>query len=287
MEHQDKVALVTGCSSGIGEATTVLLANAGYLVYATARNVATLDRLRERANNSSLSIETRQLDVTNHDNIMGIISEIKDKHGGLEVLVNNAGYALLGTIEDIPIEDLRKQMEVNVFGLVSICKAVLPLMRHNECGTIVNISSVAGRISVPLMGAYCASKFCVEALSDALRAEVHQFGIRVVTIEPGPVQTKFTENALRESTHIIYNKNSPYLRAYGKLKSMYEDGWGRGKSANHVAKKILKAIQARRPRARYAIRLRDKFYIWAGALTTTKIGQRAMRGYLRLNPRKT
>jgi NAD(P)-dependent dehydrogenase (short-subunit alcohol dehydrogenase family) len=278
-----KVALVTGCSSGIGEATAWALANAGYRVYATARNVEHLESLRKRAFESGLLLQARPLDVTKQGEINAVLSEIGREAGHLDVLVNNAGYALFGAIEEIPSEDMRRQFDVNVFGLVDVSKTALPLMRGNGGGTIVNISSVAGRVPAPLMGAYCSTKFSVEALSLAMRAEVHQFGIRVVIIEPGPVNTRFSENAIKASGHIIRRSDSPYASAYASIRTMYENDGPIGAPAERVAKVILRAVRAKNPKSRYSVRARDRLLSLAGSLVPTRVGQRFIRGYFHLN----
>jgi len=278
-----KVALVTGCSSGIGEATAWALANAGYRVYATARNVEHLESLKKRAFESGLLLQARPLDVTKQGEINAVLSEIRTEAGHLDVLVNNAGYALFGAIEEIPSEDLRRQFDVNVFGLVDVSKTALPLMRGNGGGTIVNISSVAGRVPAPLMGAYCSTKFSVEALSLAMRAEVHQFGVRVVIIEPGPVNTRFPENAIKASGHIIRRSDSPYASAYAGIMTMYENDGPNGATAERVAKVILRVVRAKNPKSRYSVRARDRLLSLAGSLVPTRVGQRFIRGYFHLN----
>ncbi len=282
MTLDSKVALVTGCSSGIGEATALELARAGYHVYATGRTMEGLESLEGRAREEGLSLTTRVLDVSNPKSVDTTISEIKKETDRLDVLVNNAGYALLGAIEDIPMEDLRMQFDVNVFSLVALYKNAIPLMRRNGGGTIFNISSVAGRISVPIMGVYCASKFCVEALSLAMRNEVHQFGIKVVTIEPGPVNTRFSKNALKASGKILNKKDTPYRRAYENILAWYED-FGPGVPPQKVARIILKTTRKKRPKARYAVRLRDRLFMTFGSLIATRIGQRGVRWYFSLN----
>ena len=280
------MALVTGCSSGIGEATTLALAAAGFRVFATARNVADMEPLRKRAVSSGLPIELRHLDVLDLKSIDDVMTEIERDWRRLDVVVNNAGYCLLGAIEDIPSSSLRMQFDVNVHGLVAVYRAAMPVMRRSGGGAVVNISSVAGRVSVPLLGAYCATKFSVEALSNAMRAEAHQFGVRVVSIEPGPVNTRFTQNALKASSNIIRRSDSPYSRAYQKLREMYESDFGEGVQAERVARVILRAVRSRRPRARYTVRARDRLLVLAGGLTTTRVGQRFLRDYFWLSPEK-
>ncbi len=285
MTDEKKVALVTGCSSGIGEATAWALATDGYEVLATARNLSDLEPLRKRAIAAGLSMRTRSLDVTRQDAIDGIISDIEDRYGRLDVLVNNAGYALLGAVEEVPMEDLRKQFETNVFGLVAVYKAAIPLMRKAGGGTVVNVSSVAGRVAAPLMGAYCASKFAVEALGLAAAAEVRQFGIRVVSVEPGPVRTRFIETARKASGHIINRQDSLYSKSYIELNDFYGEPYGVPPEA--VARVIMKVVRAKRPKTRYTVRARERLYTMAGALIATRVGQHLVRGYFGLKLEKT
>ncbi len=281
-EARPCVALVTGCSSGIGMSTALALAGYGCRVYATARRIETLEPLKMRAAELGLAMETRVLDVSNLDSIEGTVSGIAREAGRLDIVVNNAGYALFGALEDIPFEDLKREFDTNVFGLILVSKAAIPIMRNNGGGTIVNVSSVAGRVAVPIMGAYCASKFSVEAFSLAMNAEARQFGIRVVMIEPGPVDTKFSENAIKASGHIVHRTKSAYAKGYLKIKEMYENGPSSGVTAERVARVIVKAIRSKNPKTRYAVRLTDRLFIALGGLVSTRLGQRFMRGYFGL-----
>src|SRR2546426_7074597 len=201
-----RVALVTGCSSGIGEATSIALAERGLRVFASGRTLAGVEHLRSLAPN----LEPMAIDVTDDASIRRGVAQVFNAAGGIDVLVNNAGYAIFGAIEDLDRETVRRQFEVNVFGAMSMCRAVLPTMRRQRDGCIVNVSSVAGRVSAPLLGAYCASKFALEALSDALRMEARPFGIRVVVVEPGATLTKFRERAMKESASPLEKRDSAY-----------------------------------------------------------------------------
>lgn len=276
---------MTGCSSGIGKATAWALAEAGYRVYATSRKLVDMEQVVQEAEESKLSMHARTLDVTKQDSIDAVIAEIERAEGRLDVLVNNAGYALIGSVEDLPMEDVRKQYDVNVFGLLAVFKAGVPLMRQSGGGTIVNISSVAGRVSAPLMGVYCSTKFAVEALSLAMSGEVHQFGIRVVAVEPGPVNTRFVETAMKASGHVVSRNDSPYSNGYAKLRGFYGDPYGY--PPERVAKVILRVVRAKRPKTRYTVRGRERLYAAAGTLVATKVGQRFIRGYFDLKPEKT
>jgi len=192
---QPKTVLITGCSSGIGRATALAFAEEGWTVYATARDPDDIEPLADAG------CKTAALDVTDPTDIDRVVNRILDEDGVLSCLVNNAGYGQFGPVEDVPTEKIEQQYAVNVYGPHRLIKAVLPHMRREEDGTIINISSVAGRVAFPGGGVYCGSKFAIEGMSDALRAEVEPFDIDVVVIEPGPVKTGFTERAgLRRST---------------------------------------------------------------------------------------
>ncbi len=244
------VALVTGASSGIGRATALLLARSGYRVFATVRSEAKEASLRADA--AGLPIEIVQLDLADDAGATRTVQEVLRRAGRIDVLVNNAGYAMLGAIEDLPREDLRHQFEVNVFGAMQLCREVIPTMRAQRSGRIVNVSSLAGKVSVPLMGAYCASKFALEGFSDALRAELKPAGIRVALVEPGPVATNFNRLARNES-HVILQSPSAWQVVYERLRHEPRERWSA--SSEQVARTILRAARSSHPRARYRVRL--------------------------------
>lgn len=246
------VAIVTGASVGIGRATALLLAREGYRVFATVRTEEAESSLR--AATSGANLDVLRADMADPDAVARIVPAVRERGGRVDVLVNNAGYAQLGAVEDLPREVARRQFEVNVLTPVHLCREVLPLMRAQGSGRIVNVSSLAGRVSVPLMGAYCASKFALEAFTDALRVETHSFGVRAIVIEPGPVATRFQRTALTESRGILESP-SVYTSVYASYLKEFEKGGGA--TAERVARVILHAIRARRPRARYRVRWRD------------------------------
>jgi NAD(P)-dependent dehydrogenase (short-subunit alcohol dehydrogenase family) len=188
-----KTVLITGCSSGIGRAAAHAFNDEGWTVYATARNPADIETLGEAG------CELATLDVTDQSDVDRVVDRILDEEGAIDALVNNAGYGQFGPIEDVPTERVHEQFDVNVYGPHRLIKAVLPAMRRERDGTIVNVSSVAGRVSFPGGGVYCGSKFAVEAMSDALRNEVAEHGIDVVVVEPGPVKTNFSKRAQAEA----------------------------------------------------------------------------------------
>ncbi len=184
-----RAVLVTGCSSGIGWATAERLARRGWAVYATARNVEEISPLAERG------CRLLSLDVTDEDSMRGAVEEVERIEGAVGVLINNAGYSQSGAVEEVPMDKVRRQFETNVFGLVRMCQLVLPGMREQGFGRIVNLSSMGGRLTFPGGGFYHASKHAVEAISDALRFEVRGFGVEVVVVEPGLIRTGFARTA--------------------------------------------------------------------------------------------
>lgn len=246
------VALVTGASSGIGRATALLLARAGHRVFATVRSEAGETSLVASA--AGLPIEILRLDLADEAGAARVVQEVLRRAGRIDVLVNNAGYAKLGAVEDLPRADLRHQFEVNVFGAMQLCREVIPAMRARRSGRIVNVSSLAGRVSVPLMGTYCASKFALEAFSDALRAEVKPAGIRVAIVEPGPVATNFNRLARNES-HVILESPSTFHVVYERMRQQDQERWAA--TPEQVARTILRAVRSPHPHSRYRPRLRE------------------------------
>ena len=254
------VAFVTGASSGIGRATALLLARSGYRVFATVRSETGEGALRAAA--GALPLEILRLDLADEAGVTRAVQEVLRRTGRIDALVNNAGFAMLGAVEDLPREALRHQFEVNVFGAIQLCREVLPAMRAQRAGHIVNVSSLAGKVSVPLMGAYCASKFAIEAFSDALRAEVKPGGVRVALVEPGPVATNFNRLARNES-HLILESPSVFHSVYARLRHPASDRWAA--SSDRVARVVLRAIRSRRTRSRYRVRIRES--LAAGAVS--------------------
>jgi len=245
----DETVLITGSSSGIGRATAELFAEEEWVVYATARDEADLAELAERG------CETAELDVTRAVDVERVLDRIADEQGRLDCLVNNAGYGQHGPLEDVPADELARQFDVNVYGPHRLTRAALPHMREAGDGTIVNVSSVSGRITVPGAGAYSASKFALEAMSDALRGEVAGFGVDVVLVEPGPVATEFGERSEAELTEGIDDRRD----VYGWVYEAVEDGSILAGSApfaaepRDVAAVIHEAAETTDPHARYPV----------------------------------
>ncbi|MGL4610701.1 MAG: oxidoreductase [Trueperaceae bacterium] len=240
-----KIALVTGASSGIGKATVEQLLKDGYSVYATARRV---DRLKELEAKGSSILE---LDVTNDASMQAAVNDIIRKSGRIDVLINNAGYGSYGALEDVPMEEAKRQFEVNVFGLARLTQLVLPYMRTQKSGKIVNISSIGGKIYEPLGAWYHATKFAVEGLSDSLRLELKPFGIDVIIIEPGPIKTEWgaiaTETLLKVSGHTAYAKAAKE-RAHVLA---FADDDSVASPPEVIARVISKSLKAKRPKTRY------------------------------------
>lgn len=240
-----RIALVTGASSGIGEATARKLHALGYVVYGAARRVDRMEKL------AAVGIRTIAMDVTDEDSMRAGVDRVLAEAGRIDVLVNNAGYGSYGAVEDVPLDEARYQFEVNVFGAVRLIQLVLPAMRERRSGTIVNISSMGGRIYTPLGGWYHGTKFALEALSDCLRLEAKPFGIDVVVIEPGGIQTEWGDIAADNLRKV--SADGPYAkRADAMAASIGSEAHARRNSPPTViADAIAKAVTARRPRTRY------------------------------------
>jgi NAD(P)-dependent dehydrogenase (short-subunit alcohol dehydrogenase family) len=245
-----KAVLITGCSSGIGRATAERLAADGWKVYATARRPESIEDL------ASKGCETLALDVTDEASMQAAVDAVVQAEGAVGVLVNNAGYSQSGAVETVPLDQVRRQFETNVFGLVRMCQLALPGMREQRYGKIVNISSMGGRLVFPGGGFYHGTKYAVEALSDALRFEVRGFGVDVILIEPGLITTNFGDAAVATVTQ--EDDGGAYAhfnRSVAKLtENAYKGPMAKlGSGPEAVAKTIAKAISAKRPKARYLV----------------------------------
>lgn len=273
MNHNDPI-LITGCSSGIGEATALRLVQAGHTVYATARNSSTLTAL------ARAGAITRDLDVTDEESMRAVVDEIVAEHCRVGALVNNAGYGAYGAVEDTPMDAVRKQFDTNVFGMARMIQLALPSMRAAGRGRIINISSMGGRLTFPFGGYYHASKHAVEAMSDALRFEVNPFGINVSIVEPGLITTRFG-NTAASTLSTSTPEGSPYRAATATLdKSMSKSYESRLMTAgpDAVAKAIEHAVSARRPRTRYVITPAARSLITIRALTPGRAWDRIVGG---------
>jgi NAD(P)-dependent dehydrogenase (short-subunit alcohol dehydrogenase family) len=238
-----KIVLVTGASSGIGKHITEDLAKQGYHVFAAARSIDKLTLMR------SETIEPLRLDVTKESDIQAAVEHIKATKGRLDILINNAGYGIYGTIEGLSDEQVRRAFDVNVFGLGAMTRAALPMMREQKSGLIINMSSVVGKVAVPVGGWYGASKHAVEGLSDALRVEVKRFGIKVVLIEPGAIRTGFEDTAM--ATLASSNDPSAYDDLVSAFSNAIRNGYRSAPGPEVVTRQVNRAIAARDPKARY------------------------------------
>src|SRR5215475_7355285 len=189
----EKVAVVTGTSTGIGYETSLMLARNGFLTFATMRNLDKSENIKQIATKEKLPIHVNQLDVTNDVSVNDAVQAILSETGRIDVLVNSAGYGLNGAFEDLAMDEIKAQYETNVFGLIRTTQAVLPIMRRQKSGTIINISSGAGRFGFPWSSAYVSTKFAVEGLSESMSYELEPFGIKVVLVEPGVIRTNFVD----------------------------------------------------------------------------------------------
>jgi NAD(P)-dependent dehydrogenase (short-subunit alcohol dehydrogenase family) len=276
------VILVTGCSSGIGRATALEAARRGHRVVASARNRNDLAEL-ERRDNQNLS--ALQLDVTDPGSVKAAVAETLARAGRIDALVNSAGYAQYGAVEEVTPEEWRAVFDVNFFGLLEMTRAVLPGMREAGSGTIVIISSLGGRVSVPFASPYCASKHAVEAVADALRVETAPFGIRVVTVEPGPIDTRFADKA-RSIVGPLIARPGPYRAFYANAEKAMDGDFRRGHlPPERVARVVVDAIEARRPRPRYVITWLARTLIPMRRLLPDRWIDRMMRFSLKLPAR--
>lgn len=267
----NKIALVTGASSGIGEATALKLRQLGYVVYGAARRVDRMQHLTKSG------IQILAMDVTDHASMRAGIDKIIAESRRIDVLVNNAGYGSYGAVEDVPMEEARAQFDANVFGAVRLIQLALPHMRAQKSGTIVNITSMGGKIHSPLGAWYHGTKFALEAISDCLRMEVQPFGIDVVVIEPGGIKTEWAGIAaskLRETSG-----NGPYApQANLMAESMVSEANVKRLSPPQViADAIAKAVTAKKPKTRYAVGFAAKPMIFMRGI----LSDRAFDGMMR------
>ena len=272
-----RAALITGCSSGIGRATAERLLDDGWRVYATARRAESIADLADRG------ATTLSLDVTDEQSMAAAVDRVCDAEGAVGVLVNNAGYSQSGALETVPMDAIRRQFDTNVFGLIRMCQLVLPGMRAQRWGKIVNVGSMGGRLTFPGAAAYHATKYGVEAISDSLRFEVRGFGIDVILIEPGLIVTRFGEvaagsvgAAVGEGPYAQFNRGVAQQTAdayTGPLSKL-------GGPPEVVAAKIAEALTAGRPRARYVVTPSARLLITLRRITPDRVWDLVVRaGY--------
>jgi short-subunit dehydrogenase len=271
------IALVTGATGGIGEAIAHRLQDKGYEVFATGRNPQALDALR------SQGLRARTLDVTDEGAVARLVEEIDTDFGGVDVLVNNAGFGFSSPLEQVALSDLRRIFETNVVAMLHLSQAVLTGMRARRTGTIVNIGSTGGRFTTPGAGAYHISKYGVEALSHALRAEVKQFGVRVVLIEPTGVRTKFAESQLSATwSDADEDPYGEFKRRYDEITRAMAQMPVMTIDADTVARAVVRAVEAKNPKPRYIVGASGKASVLARLLLTDRMWDRLlMRGLSR------
>lgn len=247
----DKNAIVTGSSSGIGKEISLILARNGYNTFATMRNLDKSSELRSIVEKEKLStLQFEQLDVTNEQSVQTAIRNIQNKAGKIDILINNAGYGLVGAFEDTSIDEIKQQFETNFFGLIRTTQAVVPLMRAQNSGLIVNISSGVGRFGIPTLSAYASSKFALEGLSESMSYELEPFGIRTVLIEPGVIKTNFFNSTVFAKKS--QDPNSPYADFMKNMeKNFTQMIETKSSTPEEVAKVVLEAIIDTNPKIRY------------------------------------
>lgn len=280
---QSKIVLITGATAGIGRETALHLARLGHRVFATGRKAAALAELEKEA--GDLTLETIPLDVTDADSIAAAREAVRERTDGygLDMLVNNAGFGYMAPMELISGEDMRVQFATNVFGLVEVTQAFLPEMRARGAGKVVNVSSVVGRVVFPLQGVYCATKHAVEALTDALRAEVRSFGIYVSLVEPGMIRSNFeaTATSTVDKYHAMDAAYAPAAAGYAKVAA---DGYKKAPGPAVIAKTVARILRKRRPGARYVSPRMNILMIWVMNLLPTRLKDWLSRKVLRLTP---
>lgn len=266
---EQKTIFISGCSTGIGHDAALSLARRGHRVIASCRKEEDVSKLIE------LGLEVVKMDVNDEQSIVSAFSEVLEKTAGhLDVLINNAGYGQAGALEDIPRDALREQFETNVFGLMSLTKLAIPVMRKQGQGRIINISSVLGLISMPFRGAYNASKYAVEGLSDTLRLELKPSGIKVICIEPGPIASRFRDNVIDNSLKKIDQNNSHFRQQYHRMLNGYREQKEDSiftKGTDAVIVKLIHAIEAQNPKAKYPVTIPAYLFVMLKRILTVKM----------------
>ncbi|MFT4059139.1 MAG: SDR family NAD(P)-dependent oxidoreductase [Legionella sp.] len=270
----EKIILITGCSSGIGAHAVFALKKRGHRVIASCRKEEDVQNLIHSG------LEAVLLDVSDTSSVQAGFAEVLNKTAGrLDVLINNAGYGQAGALEDIHRDVLRQQFETNVFGLAQLCALAIPIMRRQGQGRIINISSILGVISLPFRGAYNASKYAVEGITDTLRLELMSSGIKVITIEPGPIASRFRDNSMDGSLKAIDTNGSYFNIQYDQISSHYQNTkfdsvFTKGPEA--VIKKIIHAIEVKNPKPKYAITFPAHLMIFLKRILSNKMLNRLL-----------
>ncbi len=278
-----KIIVITGATAGIGRDAALHFARRGHTVFAAGRRRAALESLEREAAAAAAGgkLYGLVLDVTDAGSITRAREEVEKKAGAIDVLINNAGYGQTGPLEEISDAELRAQFDTNVFGLMAMTRAFLPLLRARGGGHILNVSSIGGRTTMPLFGAYHASKYAVEALSDALRYELHAANIKVVVIEPGPIRTEFGDVAV-STLEKHRSSSSPYAASYARADWFKQLSDKQSVGPERVSRVMERAISTSRPAARYVVPFSSRFALWAAALLPQRLYDAVMRWATRL-----
>jgi NAD(P)-dependent dehydrogenase (short-subunit alcohol dehydrogenase family) len=279
IERGTQTVLITGATDGLGKAAALLLAERGYRVFAAGRSPEKRAQLDARARQQKLPLESLEMDVCDDGSVQSAVASIHQKAGAIDVLINNAGFVQVGTVEDLSMEDWRQQFETNFFGVLRVTQAVLPRMRERRRGRILMMSSISGFVTPPTQGAYSSSKHAIEALSNALRHELYPFGIHTILIQPGYIMTNIqnTAMALTQPRQEEF-ENGPYSRIYASYLQSATNTRAQSKTTpEDCARIMLKALEAPRPKARYGVTPLATFAKWARWLLTDSAADRLIR----------
>jgi len=278
-ERGTQTVLITGATDGLGKAAALLLAERGYRVFASGRSPEKRAQLDARARQQKLLLETLEMDVCDDGSVQSAVASIYQKAGAIDVLINNAGFVQVGAVEDLSMEDWRRQFETNFFGVIGVTQAVLPRMRERRKGRILMMSSISGFVTPPTQGAYSASKHAIEALSNALRHELYPFGIHTILIQPGYIMTNIQSTAIAlAQPHQEKFKSGPYARIYASYLDSATTTRAQSKTTpEDCARIMLKAIEASHPKARYGVTPLATFAKCAKWLLTDGAADRMIR----------
>ena len=279
-----KIVVITGSSSGIGLLTAIEFARTGYFVVATMRDLSRAGRLEEAAQKAGVreKLDLRRLDVTEFDSIPGVVDSIVRDHGRIDVLVNNAGFSVAGFSEDLALSDYRHQFETNFFAAVAMSKAVLPVMRRQKSGHLIQVTSVAGRVATPLLSAYSSSKHALEGFSESLRIETHALGIRVVLVEPGAFDTDIWTRNVTIGRGAL-DPNSPNKERSQRFTEFVKNSSGNRRDAREVAQLIWRIANNPNPKLRYLIGTDAKMQVWLKRLMPWRRYERMVAKFVKID----